>query len=172
MKVLSVKSALLGGVLFLGLISPVALSHQQKQAITTVLFNPRTDNIEIMHRFEVHDAEHAVKEIFGGETDILASKDTQVSFSEYVADRFAIFTADKTELPLSVVGYELEGKHFWVYQETPAPESLLGMYIQHNALRDIWYSQTNTLNVEGKGDIKTLTFTDNIEMLKVDFEHH
>ena len=37
-----------------------AVAHQQKIAITTVLFNPRTENIEIMHRFNLHDAEHAV----------------------------------------------------------------------------------------------------------------
>ncbi len=41
-----------------------AAAHQQKIAITTVLFNPRTQNIEIMHRFNLHDAEHAVKALF------------------------------------------------------------------------------------------------------------
>jgi hypothetical protein len=156
----------------LGAFSPYSFAHQQKQAITTVLFNPRTDNIEIMHRFEVHDAEHAVKEIFGGDADILASSDTQKAFSDYVSERFAMYNGAQEELSLQTVGFEIDGKHFWVYQETPSPESLSGLYIQHNALRDIWYSQTNTINVEGKGEIKTLTFTDNIEILKVDFDHH
>lgn len=36
-------------------------AHQIKAAITTVLFNQRTENIEVMHRFNLHDAEHAVK---------------------------------------------------------------------------------------------------------------
>jgi len=142
-------------------------AHQQKQAITKVYFNSRTSNIEIMHRFDIHDAEHAVREIFGGTADILNKPETQQQFSQYVADRFDIFNANKQALALVSVGYEIDGKHFWVYQETPAPDSLSGMYISHNALRDIWHSQTNTINIEGKGKLKTLTFTDNTELLEI-----
>ncbi len=153
-----------------------AFAHQLKQAITTVYFNPRTDNIEVMHRFEIHDAEHAVKQIFGTRADIISDADTQAQFSQYVVDRFAMYSQKEANeeqmLALKTVGFEVEGKHFWVYQETPAPTVLEGLYIQHNALRDIWHTQTNTINVEGKGDIKTLTFTDNVEMLKVVFKHH
>ncbi|AEP31683.1 DUF6702 family protein [Brumicola nitratireducens] len=147
-------------------------AHQQKMAITTVLFNPRTNNLEIMHRFDLHDAEHAVKEIFDGDADIMQSKKTQSDFANYVVKRFAIYNMQKEELPLTFVGTELEGQHFWVYQETPAPGDLEGMYIQHNALRDIWHKQTNTINVEGMGDIQTLTFTDSTELLSVEFTHH
>ncbi len=149
-----------------------ANAHQQKMAITTVLFNPRTKNLEVMHRFDLHDAEHAVKEIFDGEADIMQSKKTQSDFASYVVERFAIYDMQKAELALIFVGTELEGKHFWVYQETPAPKDLEGLYIQHNALRDLWHKQTNTINVEGMGDIKTLTFTDSTELLSVEFTHH
>lgn len=149
-----------------------ASAHQQKMAITTVLFNPRTKNLEIMHRFDLHDAEHAVKEIFDGDADIMLSQKTQSDFAGYVIKRFAIYDMQKAELPLTFVGTELEGQHFWVYQETPAPADLEGMYIQHNALRDIWHKQTNTINVEGMGDIQTLTFTDSTELLSVEFTHH
>nr|WP_034895906.1 DUF6702 family protein [Glaciecola pallidula] len=149
-----------------------AIAHQQKMAITTVLFNPRTKNLEVTHRFDLHDAEHAVKEIFDGDADIMNSEKTQSDFAQYVVNRFAIYDMNKTQLPLSFVGTELEGKHVWVYQETPAPANLAGLYIQHNALRDIWYKQTNTINVEGMGDIQTLTFTDSTELLSVEFTHH
>jgi hypothetical protein len=149
-----------------------ASAHQQKMAITTVLFNPRTKNLEVMHRFDLHDAEHAVKEIFDGDADIMLSKKTQSDFASYVVKRFAIYNMQKEELPLTFVGTELEGQHFWVYQETPAPTDLEGMYIQHNALRDIWHKQTNTINVEGMGDIQTLTFTDSTELLSVEFTQH
>lgn len=44
-------------------------AHQIKAAITTVLFNPRTENIEVMHRFNLHDAEHAVKALFDKRAD-------------------------------------------------------------------------------------------------------
>ena len=49
------------------------------------------------------------------------------------------------------------------------PPSLEGLKVRHDALRDIWPSQVNTLNVEGKGNLKTLTFTDNVALLEVHF---
>ena len=159
---------LLGTLLF----AAFSLSaHQQKTAISTVLFNPRTENIEIMHRFRVHDAEHAVREILGKDADIIDSKKTQEQFGEYVNQRFSLFGSDEQSLPLKMVGVELDGKFFWVYQETTQPTKMDNMTIRHDALRDLWPEQVNTINVEGKGKLQTLTFTDSVELLKLTFEH-
>jgi len=146
-------------------------AHQQKTAISTVLFNARTENIEIMHRFRVHDAEHAVKEIFGKDADIIDSKETQKQFGDYVNQRFNLFASDEQPLPLKMVGVELDGKFLWVYQETTQPTKLVNMTIRHNALRDLWPQQINTINVEGKGKLQTLTFSDSVELLTLTFEH-
>ena len=156
-------------------VSTSAKAHQIKAAITTVLFNARTENIEVMHRFNLHDAEHAVKALFDKHADIMDDSDTQQKFADYVAQHFAILDANGEVLKLADVGFEVEGKHFWVYQETAEPPTLVGLQIRHNALRDLWPKQVNTLNVEGKGDIKTLTFTDSVNLLEVSFEkqgHH
>ena len=133
--------------------STAAQAHQIKAAITTVLFNPRTENIEVMHRFNLHDAEHAVKALFDKHADIMDDVETQQQFADYVAHHFAI------------------------YQETAEPPVLEGIKIRHDALRDLWPKQVNTLNVEGKGDIKTLTFADSVNLLEVSFksqnsDHH
>ncbi len=148
-------------------------AHQQKSAISTILFNPRTKNIEIMHRFRVHDAEHAVKQIFGKDADIIDSKKTQKQFGDYVNQRFNLFDNDEQLMPLKMVGVELDGKFFWVYQETAdsMQTTKYNITIRHDALRDIWPEQVNTINVEGKGKLQTLTFTDSIELLKLTFEH-
>ena len=157
--------------------STIAQAHQIKAAITTVLFNPRTENIEVMHRFNLHDAEHAVKALFDKHADIMDDVKTQQQFADYVANHFAILNAAGESLKLADVGFEVEGKHFWVYQETAEPPVLEGIKIRHDALRDLWPKQVNTLNVEGKGDIKTLTFTDSVNLLEVSFkgqhsDHH
>lgn len=146
-------------------------AHQQKTAISTVLFNARTENIEIMHRFRVHDAEHAVKEIFGKDADIIDSKATQKQFGDYVSQRFGLFASDEQPLPLKMVGVELEGQFLWVYLETTQPTKLENMTIRHDALRDLWPEQINTINVEGKGKIQTLTFADSVELLTLEFDH-
>ena len=147
-------------------------AHQQKAAISSVLFNPRTTNIEISHRFYLHDAEHAIKKIFGGDADIYQSIESQQKFADYVIERFAMFDQQRNPVVLSTVGFELEGKFFWVYQETAQPPELEGLTITHQALRDIWPEQVNTINVEGKGDIKTLTFDQSVELLTVEFDEH
>ncbi|MCW8108942.1 hypothetical protein OPS25_10600 [Alteromonas ponticola] len=148
----------------------VAHAHQIKAAISTVLFNPRTENIEIMHRFNLHDAEHAVKTMFDKQSDILKDKQTQLRFAEYAAQRFSLRDSDNQSLVLKLVGFEVEGKHFWVYQETEQPPILKGLSIRHDALRDLWPQQINTINVEGNGELKTLEFRDNVELLEVKFE--
>ena len=156
-------------LLFLALM-PVANAHQQKAAITTILFNQRTDNIEVMHRFVLHDAEHAVKRLFDGDADIYHSEQTQKRFMNYVIERFGIADEKGTPIPLLQIGFEIDGKHMWVYQEAAQPANISGISVAHNALRDIWPSQTNTVNVEGKGPIKTLTFSanDSVQSVKLD----
>jgi hypothetical protein len=140
-----------------------AVAHQQKAAITKVLFNPRTGNIEVMHRFYLHDAEHAVRQIFGKDTDIIGTTETQSLFADYVGERFALKNGD-VELPLSPVGFEIERAFFWVYQETPMVADINDLTIKHNALRDVWPQQINTVNIEGLDEIKTATFSGSVEL--------
>ena len=147
-----------------------ALAHQKKEAITRVIFNERTGSIEVIHRFLLHDAEHAVKQIFGGKADIIGSRQTQKDFSEYIMDRFKMADAAGKELTLQTVGYEVEGKHIWVYQETPIRKDLEGLQIIHDALRDIWPKQVNLVNIERKKKIQSLLFTGQTGILDVHFE--
>ena len=67
------------------LTSSVGSAHQLKSSVTTVLFNKRTDNIELMHRFYLHDTEHAIEHIVGKQADMLNSRDDQQHFADYVA---------------------------------------------------------------------------------------
>mgnify|MGYP000058918280 FL=1 len=158
-------------LLITGALSASVFAHQQRAAITKVLFNQNTGNLEIMHRFYLHDTEHAVQMLFDKRADIRNSADTQELFANYVSKRFAIKPLNGEELKLKHVGHEIERIYFWVYQEVEAPEDIEGLTMIHNALRDIWTDQINTVNVEGKGDIRTATFEGNIELLSVEFDN-
>ncbi|TMP26147.1 hypothetical protein CWB99_19390 [Pseudoalteromonas rubra] len=160
--------SVLGALLFL--IGP-AYAHQLKAAQTTVLFNEQTRLLEVIHRFYLHDAEHAVEHLFGGGADILRSAQTQAQFSQYVAGQFAIMSLQDRALPLADVGFEAEGKFFWVYQESAIPEQVKGLKLFNGALRELWPTQVNMVNVEGKGKVKTLYFADQADWLQVIFEH-
>lgn len=139
--------------------SVAAQAHQMKAAITKVLFNARTGNIEVMHRFYVHDAEHALAKQTGGQVQLLGNTQSQADFGHYVGEHFALAYQKGQPLALSYVGQEVDGKFIWVYQETAIgsqrPDSL---WFRHDALQDIWPEQVNQVNVEGLGRVRALQF--------------
>lgn len=145
----------------------IAQAHQQKAAITRVLFNERTGNIEVMHRFYLHDAEHAVRKIFGKDADIIGAEATRRRFGAYVGERFEL-RADGRALALAPVGFEIDGRFFWVYQETAIPEELEVLSVQHQGLRDVWSAQSNLVNVERGGKVRSLRFEGQARLLEIE----
>ena len=144
-------------------------AHELKTALSKVLFNPRSGNIEVMHRFYVHDAEHGVKQLFDKNADLLNSEQTQQLFNRYVSDHFSMTRLSGEPLPLTLVGGQLDGRFYWVYQETAIPAEIAGLRLQHNALQGLWPAQINTVNIEGQGAIKTLSFDSKTEWQQVSF---
>ena len=141
--------------LILGTLMGNAIAHQQKAAITTVLFNQNSGNLEVMHRFLLHDAEHGVKILFGKGANILTKEETQQTFTQYVTSKFSITDLQGQSLPLTLVGHDIEGSFFWVYQEVPISD-WKGLRIKHTTLQEIWSKQINTINIEGKGAVQTM----------------
>lgn len=149
------------------------LAHEQKTAVTRILFNDRTGNVEVMHRFLVHDAEHAASMIFGEGQSLLESEDSRELFSSYVVNRFAIELIGPDEViepvSLNFVGAEVDGQFMWVYQEFEMPGSLTGLTVVNMALRDVWPDQSNLVNIERGGEILSLTFVEGSQILSVEF---
>ncbi len=152
----------------------IGSAHQQKTAVTRILFNPNTGNIEVMHRFFVHDAEHAATLIFGERQTLMESVESRELFSSYVLNRFSVEAsfADGSDraLALEYVGQEIDGQFLWVYQEIAAEEGISELTIVHLALRDVWPDQSNLVNIERDGEIYSLTFQGSDEVLSVKLE--
>ncbi|MEO1573340.1 MAG: DUF6702 family protein [Pseudomonadota bacterium] len=146
------------GVLVALLAAASAAAHEQKEAVTRVLFNPRTGNIEVMHRFLVHDAEHASRALFDGGVDVLGEDHDRERFAAYVHARFSLSDQDGTPIPLNPVGHEIDHRFLWVYAEAPIPDHLSSLSVAHDALREVWPEQTNLVNVERGADVRSATF--------------
>ena len=151
----------------------VSLAHQQKTSVTRILFNANTGNIEVMHRFFIHDAEHAATLIFGERQTLLESAESRQVFSNYVMNRFAIeavyASGEIRPLELEYVGEEIDGQFLWVYQEAPRGESMTGMTIVNLALRDVWPEQANLVSIEKDGEKYSLEFSGSDEALSIEF---
>ncbi len=145
-------------------------AHQQKEAITRVLFNARTGNIEVMHRFLLHDAEHATRALFGKAFDLLSNAEDRDRFEAYVHDRFAMADQEGADLALTPVGNEIEDQFIWVYAECPIPEGLTSLTLSHNALRDLWPEQVNLVNVERGETLRSALFDGGSAEITVDLE--
>ncbi|MCQ8890423.1 hypothetical protein NQT72_13010 [Pseudoalteromonas carrageenovora] len=154
------------------LVAAPSMAHQLKSSVTTVLFNKRTSNIELMHRFYLHDTEHAVGKLFEGKVDIISNKVDQQRFAKYVESHVALKTLGGETLKLNSVGAQVDGKFFWVYQDAAIPKGIKGIKMSNGALRDLWPSQVNMVNVEGKGKIKTLNFSQDDTWLEARFEQN
>ena len=152
------------------LIAAPSMAHQLKSSVTTVLFNQRTHNIELMHRFYLHDTEHAIGSLFQGKVDIINNKRDQKRFAKYVESHVALQTLTGEPLTLNYVGAQVDGKFFWVYQEATIPDEIEGVKMSNGALRDLWPAQVNMVNVEGRGKVKTLNFSQDDTWLEARFE--
>ena len=141
--------------LILVLASTLASAHQQKEAYITVLFNPHTGNLEVSHRFLIHDAEHALNISFQDISDLHSNQLTQERFSGYLQKHFALADGDGKLLALTTVGYEVEGKYFWLYQEITEPNAGI-LRVRHSALQEIWPSQINQVNIEKDGWVRSV----------------
>lgn len=150
-----------------------SLAHVQKTAVTHILFNSNTGNIEVMHRILVHDAEHAAVLIFGERQSMLESNESRELFSSYVVNRFAIDATvtggTTTGLQLRYVGSEIDGQFIWVYQEIAEIPDIESMSVVNAVLMDIWPDQHNLVNIEKSGQIYSLNFTSNDDTLAVAF---
>lgn len=138
-------------------VMPVA-AHQQKEAVTRVLFNPRTGNIEVMHRFTLHDAEHASRKLFGTSANLLSSESDRKRFENYVHQQFSLANQNGVPVALTPVGNEIEDRYLWVYSESAIPDDLTVLRITHQALRDIWPEQVNLVNVEREQTVQSALF--------------
>ncbi|SNY48965.1 hypothetical protein SAMN06297280_1198 [Arsukibacterium tuosuense] len=144
-------------------------AHEMKTALSKVLFNSRTGNIEVMHRFYVHDAEHGVKQLFDNNADLLNNQQTQQQFNQYVAEHFSLSSLAGEPVKLSLVGGQLDGRFYWVYQEAAIPPELAGLRLQHSSLQALWPTQVNIVNIEGIDGVKTLSFDNKTTWQQISF---
>lgn len=149
---------LLVGVV-LTMLSISTSAHQQKLSYTSISHNSHTNSIEIMHRFLLHDAEHAVKKLFNKNADVIADATTRKQFATYVENKFHLKLFPTTSETLQMIGSEIDGSYLWIYQEMTMPETIREVAIGYSALREIWSDQINRVNIELNENTETLIFT-------------
>lgn len=144
-------------MLFALMLALPALAHQQKNTISTISHNPRTEMLEVVHRVPLHDAEHALRNRGVRAPDILADINSRRAFARYVTERFQI-TQDEVTIPLILLGTEIEGANLLVYQEASSPGQGAQLRVNSQILTDVWARQENRVNIGAGTSVETLVF--------------
>jgi hypothetical protein len=134
-----------------------AHAHLFHLGITDVTFNPKTGSTEIVHTYMAHDVEALLSNLYQRQFDLTQPEDEAI-LRKYVEKQFWVMGADKRRLPVRWVGLTAGAENVVIYQEienTPLANVAL---IHDEVLIDFLAEQTNTLNLNENGNIKTLTF--------------
>jgi hypothetical protein len=71
---------------------------------------------------------------------------------------------------LENLGFEIEGKFFWVYQQAPLAPELSSLRLSSTVLQDLWADQINWVNIKRDGEIKTAVFGPQNNQIEIFFD--
>lgn len=145
-------------------------AHQQKEAYSLLIFNTRTAQLEIQHKFFIHDVEHAAQQLVSKDSDLLGDPASREAFARYLLDHFGLQDQNGQLLPLSYVGSEVEGKYLWVYQETPITAAMSALSVKMSGLQDLWPTQINLVNIERNKKVRSVRLTNDSGWQKIQLE--
>ena len=145
-------------------------AHQMQVAISTVTFKQNATTIEVIHRFYTHDAEHAMSVLKGNRVDIIMYEEIRQQFGQHVVDNFQLVDQHKNEVPLSLVGVELDGHFIWVYQEATLSATIDKLIVINSSLLDLVPGQVNTVNIECGDQLSTLTTSGEIRVAEANID--
>jgi len=142
------------------LFASALFAHPTPKGLTTIERNPNTNTVEIVHRFHLHDAEEAMQVILSEADLTLDALEGRAQLALHVEETFQLADGE-TNVPLSLVlvGAEIKGENVLVFQEyTDGLPPLVK--VRHDALRDAFPEQVNTLNAKLGSRVQTLVFRD------------
>lgn len=98
--------------------SKSVVAHKLNAAETNINFNERTNAIEVIHRFYLHDVNHLIQQHYAKYKKNEEESEYQV-FVKYILNNLELNfqAASNKNLPISYIGSEQENKHFYIYQE-------------------------------------------------------
>jgi len=148
----------------LGSIPPL-YAHRFFFGISELNVNHKTNEIEIIHQFTVHDVEN------------LIAQQKQINFSpehpqyellirQYFEKNFKI-QKNNTNIKISWVGLEIVRQQLFIYQEVKDQNFLVGLVVKNDLLTDTYAKQINTVNFQDNTFKGSLTFSQSQRAAKI-----
>lgn len=125
-------------LLLIGMSCQSVQAHRLDATETTISFNPRTQHVEIIHKFYLHDVNHLIQQHFASNPDAnRASKND--AFVQYILKGLKL-NVSQAEKPLEFVGAEEDGKFFYIYQEVSIkePKTIKFISVDTRSMKNSW----------------------------------
>ena len=142
-------------------------AHRAPGSLSTIEYNPRTGNTEIVHRLHSHDAELGVGTMLEMPDLSVLSIEGRAWIALYVEEHFRI-ESEEGPVRLSMVGADLAADYVLVYQEVSGrlPEVIR---VRDDILRDAFPEQINQVNIDTGETVRSLVFAADDEWRRFEF---
>lgn len=144
---------------WVGLGVPDLAAHRLQEAMTTIVWNPRSSTLEIVHALHQEDALLAL-EVTGEPVD--AAPDalrTRARVALYTARRFELFDAAGGRLHATLLGAQLDGDRYLVFRELSVSSPPAQLRVSDLLLTEPFADPRNQVNYEIGAAIDSLVFT-------------
>jgi len=143
------------------LIAPHALAHKQKLTLTDIHWNAKTDTLDIIHSFHIHETETALSQAGLIAYPDLSRLKARAQLALYTEKNFSLRHIDGSELKLELIGAENEGRSVFVYQQIGLKIPPPGLIVDCRLFRDLVSEQINNVDVRFAHTLKSLQFRGN-----------
>lgn len=140
-------------------------AHRFFFGISELNVNHKTNQIEIIHQFTLHDVENLIAQ----QEDVNFSPEHpqyETLIRQYFEKHFKIHN-NSTIIMIDWVGLEIVRDQVFVYQEAKYPNFLIGLVVKNDLLTDTYAKQINTVNFQDNNLKGSLTFSKSQRSAKI-----
>ena len=153
----AVMKSILGGALACA-VPMRAWAHRQKQALTTITWNPEAKLLQVTHDLHAHDAELALARLGLINSPDITNLRARATLALYSQKHFKLQMLDGKNIPLTIIGAETDSNYAHIYLETELNVLPDGILVTDTLLQDVFVDQINQVNVTFFNTIKTVVF--------------
>jgi hypothetical protein len=132
-----------------------ASAHRVHAGVTEIAVNPRTGEMEIVHRVFAHDLMTALDRSELEAYSFLATEAGLERVGAYARERFRMANDDGDLVDLDYVGAEIDGEFAWIYFVAPAPDTPDAVIVDNDILADTFDDQVMMTNLHFNSVVRT-----------------
>jgi len=142
----------LAGVL---LVAAPASAHRVHAGVTEIAVNPRTGEMEIVHRLFAHDLLTALDRDEQDAAQFLGTEAGLETVGAYAGERFRMADGEGALFDLSYVGAEVDGEFAWIYFVAPQPSETESFIVDNDLLAEAFDDQVMMTNLRFQSHVRT-----------------